>query len=162
MHKEELDIIRQAILNEIEGYEFYKLASTKGSEGIKAALKELADEELKHVEFLKTLFEVIDTNDSDEMKLELQEAPSSPGIFKWEKVGKELNSFAMSVFSIGMQMEKDSIEFYQNAKDLTNINAAKELFDILIEWEKVHLDQFTTQYNLYKEEWWAEQSFSPF
>ncbi len=162
MHKEELDIIRQAILNEIEGYEFYKLASTKGSEEIKAAFKELADEELKHVEFLKTLFEVINTNDSDEMKLDLQEALPSPGIFKWEKVGKELNSFAMSVFSIGMQMEKDSIEFYQNAKDLTNINAVKELFDILIEWEKVHLDQFTTQYNLYKEEWWAEQSFSPF
>ena len=32
----------------------------------------------------------------------------------------------------------------------------------ILKWEKVHLEQFTNQYNLLKEDWWAEQGFAPF
>jgi len=162
MFKDELDVISQAILNEVEGYEFYKLVATQATGGSKEAFLELAIEELKHVEFLKTLFNKIKESDEDDIRLAFDAKPPSPNIYNWEKLGIGVTSLAMSVFSIGIQMEKDSIEFYQNAKDRSTINAAKELFDILIKWEKVHLDQFTIQYNLYKEEWWADQSFSPF
>lgn len=162
MNKDELDVISQAILNEVEGFEFYRLASTQGSEGTKNAFLELVNEELKHVEFLKQLFDKVKTSNEDNIRLAFDEKPPSPNIYKWDKAGKDLTSLAMSVFSIGIQMEKDSIEFYQNAKDLTKLDEARDLYDLLIKWEKVHLDQFTTQYNLYKEEWWAEQNFSPF
>ncbi len=68
----------------------------------------------------------------------------------------------MSVFSIGIQMEKASIQFYEEAKSKTQIEEAKKLYDLLIKWEKVHLEQFTEQYNIYKDEWWADQNFAPF
>ena len=68
----------------------------------------------------------------------------------------------MSVFSIGIQMEKASVQFYEEAKSKTRIEDAKKLYDLLIKWEKVHLEQFTEQYNIYKDEWWADQSFAPF
>lgn len=163
MNKEELDIIAQAILNEVEGYEFYKMAANQAGTGeSKEAFLELANEELKHVEFLKALFERIKNDKTDEIKLALETSPPSPNIYNWEKIDKEFTSLAMSVFSIGIQMEKDSIVFYEDAKSRTKFDEAKKLFDLLIKWEKVHLEQFVEQYNIHKENWWADQSFAPF
>ena len=82
----------------------------------------------------------------------------SPEIYKWDKVDKLYSTKEMSIFGIGMQMEKSSIDFYENAKS----QYSKDLFDLLIKWEKIHLDQFSNQYNILKEEWWAEQGFAPF
>ncbi|WP_236908854.1 ferritin-like domain-containing protein [Clostridium sp. Cult3] len=161
--QEELDIISQAILNEVEGYEFYRMAANQaGTEDSKDAFMELANEELKHVEFLETLFNKIKKDEGDDIKLAFDAAPPSPDIYNWEKVDKEYTSLAMSVFSIGIQMEKASVQFYEEAKSKTRIEDAKKLYDLLIKWEKVHLEQFTEQYNIYKDEWWADQSFAPF
>ncbi len=163
MNKAELKIIGQAILNEVEGYEFYKMAANQAGTGqSKEAFLELANEELKHVDYLKSLFDKLKDGKSDDIDLALQANPPSPEIYKWENIDNEYNSLAMSVFGIGIQMEKDSIEFYENAKKEIKDEDARQLFDILIQWEKVHLDQFIEQYDKYKENWWAEQSFAPF
>ncbi len=163
MYKDELDVIKQAMLNEVEGYEFYKLAASQaGTGGSKEALMELANEELKHVEFLRELFNKIKESPEEDIELALKEGPPSPGIYKWDKFDKSLTSLAMTVFSIGIQMEKDAIEFYTKAKENTKIKAAADLFDILIKWENVHLEQFSKQYDLYRQDWWDEQSFAPF
>lgn len=162
MYKEELDVISQAILNEVEGYEFYRMAANQaGTNESKEAFLELANEELKHVEYLKALFNKIKDN-NDDIKLAFEAVPPSPDIYNWKKVDKEYTSLAMSVFGIGIQMEKASIEFYENAKLKTNIDEARRLFDLLIKWEKVHLDQFTEQYNKHKTNWWSDQGFAPF
>ncbi|MDR7857251.1 ferritin family protein [Tissierella sp.] len=163
MYKEELDIISQAIINEIEGYEFYKMASNQiGTADSKEAFLELANEELKHIEYLKALFNKIKDNNEDDIRLALETSPPSPNIYKWNKVDKEYTSLAMSVFGIGIQMEKASIEFYEDAKSKTNFDEGRKLFDLLIKWERVHLDQFTEQYNKHKTDWWSDQSFAPF
>lgn len=163
MNKEELDIISQAILNEVEGYEFYKMAANQAGTGeSKESFLELANEELKHVEFLKALFDRIKNDKTDDIKLALETSPPSPNIYNWKKVDKEFTSLAMSVFSIGIQMEEASIVFYEEAKSKTKFDEAKKLFDLLIKWEKVHLEQFVAQYNMHKENWWADQSFAPF
>lgn len=163
MHKEELDIISQAILNEVEGYEFYKMAANQAGTGeSKEAFLELANEELKHVEFLKALFDRIKNDKTDDIKLALETSLPLPNIYNWEKIDKEYTSLAMSVFGIGIQMEEASIEFYEAAKAKTKFDEAKRLFDLLIKWEKVHLDQFIEQHNKHKNNWWADQSFAPF
>lgn len=160
--KDELEIIKQAIINEVEGYEFYKMASAHGSGEGKEAFMELANEELTHIGYLKKLFDKIKDSNEDDFVLAFEADPPSPDIYKWNKVARDLSSMAMSVFSIGMQMEKDSIAFYQNAKETTSFSSARQLYDTLIKWEKIHLEQFTTQYNLYKEEWWNDQGYAPF
>lgn len=163
MLKEELEIISQAILNEVEGYEFYKMAANQDATfASKQAFMELANEELKHVEFLEKLFDDIKSGKEDGLSLAHEIDPPSPDIYNWEKVDGEHTSMAMSVFGIGIQMEKDSIEFYKDAKAKTKIDQAKELYDLLIKWERVHLEQFTDQYNMYKKDWWADQGFAPF
>jgi len=165
MYKEELSIISQAILNEVEGYEFYKMASVQAtSEGTKEAFLELANEEMKHADYLRKLRTQL--SDGGEIKLDSILGTGivipSPEIYRWNKVDKNGTSIAMSVFGIGMQMEQNSIAFYEKGKEKVTSQASKELFDILIGWEKVHLLQFSEQYNLLKEDWWADQGFAPF
>ncbi len=162
MDKKELEVIKQAILNEVEGYEFYKMAANSASGDSKTALLELANEELKHVEYLKGLFEKIKDDKDDDIQLALETDIPSPNIYKWENVEREQISLAMSVFNIGIQMERDSIAFYEDAKENTQHEQARELYDVLAKWEKVHLDQFVDQYNIQKENWWNDQNFAPF
>jgi rubrerythrin len=165
MYKEELSIISQAVLNEVEGYEFYKLAASQAtSSGTKEAFLELANEELKHADYLKKLWSKLSSGDEITIEEILGtgiEIPS-PEIYRWDKTDKSNASVAMSVFGIGIQMEKSSIEFYEDAKPKVTSDASKGLFDLLIGWEKVHLKQFTEQYSILKEDWWAEQGFAPF
>lgn len=165
MYKEELAIISQAVLNEVEGYEFYKMASNQAnSEGTKEAFTELANEELKHADYLRKLWRKL--SDGGDLKIEsILDAGiqvPSPEIYKWDKIDKSNSSVAMSVFGIGIQMEQSSIDFYKDAKEKVKSQASKELFDLLISWEQVHLKQFTEQYSILKEDWWAEQGFAPF
>jgi rubrerythrin len=165
MYKEELAIISQAVLNEVEGYEFYKMASNQAnSEGTKEAFTELANEELKHADYLRKLWRKL--SDGGDLKIEsILDAGiqvPSPEIYKWDKIDKSNSSVAMSVFGIGIQMEQSSIDFYKDAKEKVKSQASKELFDLLISWEQVHLKQFTEQYGILKEDWWAEQGFAPF
>jgi rubrerythrin len=165
MYKEELSIIAQAVLNEMEGYEFYKMAGKQAdTQGTKDAFMALANEELKHSEYLKKLWTAL--SDGGEVKIEEILLSGivipSPEIYKWDKVDKLYSTKEMSIFGIGMQMEKSSIDFYENAKKNAKSQYSKDLFDLLIKWEKIHLDQFSNQYNILKEEWWAEQGFAPF
>lgn len=162
MDKKELEVIKQAILNEVEGYEFYNMAAQSAKGESKVAFKELANEELKHVEYLQELVKQITDSEDDDLKLALEIEVPSPDIFNWEKVERDQTALAMSVFNIGIQMERDSITFYEEAKANSKYAAAKELYEVLIKWEKVHLDQFIEQYNIQKNNWWADQSFAPF
>lgn len=149
MQKNELAVIKQAIQNEIEGYEFYKMAANQsGGGGSKEALMELANEELKHVEFLKALYTKIKDGTDDDISLAYETGLPSPEIYKWDRLDKSLISMAMSVFGIGIQMEKDAIEFYTDAMNNSQNEEAKKIYETLIKWEKIHMEQFTEQYNI--------------
>ena len=71
--------------------------------------------------------------------------PPSPEIYRWEKLDVKEANLAMTVFSIGVQMEKDAIRFYEEAAEKSEIEELQQIYRILIQWEKVHLDQFTKQ-----------------
>jgi len=158
-----MDIIKQAILNEIEGYEFYRMAAeqTNSQESVEAFI-ELANEELKHAEYLMNFFDKIKDGKQDDFDLSFLSDPPSLKIYNWDKIGNKSNNLAMSVFGIGVQMEKAAIDFYEKALKNTSYDNARKLFEKLIFWENIHLEQFTAQYNRYKEEWWSDQRYSPF
>ncbi|SET11390.1 Rubrerythrin [Natronincola peptidivorans] len=163
MLDKELDIIKQAILNEVEGFQFYQMAAKQAhSKESKEAFLELAEEELKHADYLRLLFDSIKTGGKDDMRLAFISNPPSPNLYQWKKEEAQYANLAMSVFGIGMQLEQASIDFYEKAKENTEIEVAKELYEVLLKWERVHLEEFTKQYNIYKEDWWSQQGFSPF
>lgn len=163
MKEFEIQQVKQAILSEVEGYEFYKLAMGQANNSeVKAAFDNLAKEELKHVEWLNQLFEKLKDDEEDSFRLAAMPDPPSAEIFKWDNIDRNNAGLAVSVFSIGMQMEKASVEFYNEAAEKTNIEEAKKLYKILAQWEQVHYDQFAKEYETLKQEWWSDQAYAPF
>ncbi|MFR4400786.1 MAG: ferritin-like domain-containing protein [Peptococcus niger] len=155
------NIINQAILNEVEGAQFYRMAASQNAnpEAIEA-LNKLAEEEVAHIEYLRQFSKEV-AGGTITVDGALSANVPSPEIYSWGKMDKQNLNLALSVFSVGMQMERDSIAFYEDAKKQVDDPQAKKVFDELIKWEKVHLDQFAAQYEIYKQEWWADQGFSP-
>ena len=163
MNEKEIEIIKEALINENEGYQFYKMAASQSeTEGEKDSFLKLADEELKHIEYLKELYEKMKDKTDKELSIFDITPPDSPQIFNWDNVSREKGNMALSVFSIGIKMEKESVDFYKEAAEKTDNEEAKKLYNILIDWEYQHLRDFEKQYDMLKEDWWNEQGFAPF
>lgn len=162
MKLETIGYIKQAIISEIEGYEFYKLAAKQATTPfVRESYLSLAEEEKKHVVWLQDLLRQMDDKDH-RMDLEQVDAPPSPGLFKWEKLDRENPQTTIGVFGIALQLEKASYEFYAKAAEASEDAVAIKLFRILEAWEKAHYDMFDKEYKQLHEAWWAEQSFAPF
>jgi rubrerythrin len=162
MENKELEVIKEAILNENEGYQVYTMAAEKiKDEEISKSFEKLADEELKHIDWLKDLYKSIEGTKEVEFSIEEISAPDKERLFKMEKIDKENLSFALSVFSIGVKMEKEAIDYYKDAAENTESKAAKDLYERIIEWEYQHLNYFEEQYEMLKDDWWSEQRFEP-
>lgn len=154
--KEELKIIKTAILNEVEGQFFYRLAAEKTeSEEVRDAFLVLAGEEEKHEKWLRNLFDQAADGAGAVV------AADEPGVFTWDHAGTETGSIEVSAFHIGILMEKSSVDFYRQAAAKTALPAAKQLYENLIKWEENHLASLEKIYDNLKEEWWGKQGFSP-
>ena len=154
--KEERKILKTAILNEVEGQFFYRLAAEKTeSEEVRDAFLILAGEEEKHEKWLRNLFHQAADGAAAVV------AASEPGVFTWDRAGTETGSLEVSAFHIGILMEKSSIDFYRQAAEKASLPAAKQLYASLIGWEENHLASLEKIYDGLRDEWWARQEFSP-
>lgn len=163
MVEKDIQIFKQAIINEVEGYEFYKMAAYSAENEVsKKTFLDLANEELKHIDWLKDALKKLSTDPQDQTTLALLENPPSPDIFKWDNVRIKQASMAVSVFGIGIEMERASVKFYEDAMNNTSFETAKKLFEVLAKWEKVHLEQFSAEYDHLIKDWWSDQGFAPF
>lgn len=163
MVEKDIMIFRQAIINEVEGHEFYKMAAYNADNEItKKTFLDLANEELKHIDWLKDALKKLSNDPGDATTLALVENPPSPDIFRWDKVSIQQASMAVSVFGIGIEMERASVKFYENAMTETSYDTAQKLFGILAKWEQTHLEQFSAEYDRLIKDWWTDQGFEPF
>lgn len=159
---EELNLLRTAILNEVEGYQFYSMAALRATDtGVKEAFNHLAHEEQQHESWLRSMYKQL-AEDQNVSSAELGTlAAPSPRIFRQEQVGPESGSLEISVYKIGILMELASMKFYNEAAEKATTPAVKELLRHLAEWEGAHLDSLQKIYDVLKEEWWDRQGFSP-
>ena len=163
MTDRELSLLKQAIMNEVEGYQFYKLAAGDAANPETAeTLMMLASEEEKHVAWLKELMKKMEIGPEAEFDVAHLPAPPSPGIFRWEKVDQEDPERALAVMRIGLQMEKNSTDFYLAGAEEVSDERLKKLFKILAAWERAHYDMFLEESERLEKDYWAEQRFSPF
>ncbi|PKK39474.1 hypothetical protein ABB02_01323 [Clostridiaceae bacterium JG1575] len=158
MDQRNLEVIKEAILNEVEGYQFYRLYAEKvQSEDVKKAFLAIAQEELDHIEFLKKLK---DNTREESLKMAEMDVPA-PGIFKFSALTPDELSLALAAFSIAMKMEDDSQRFYDEAAQKAQTPEEKALYEKLRDWERMHRDSFEVKYNELKEDWWADNAFAP-
>ncbi|MGE5628750.1 MAG: ferritin family protein [Solirubrobacterales bacterium] len=164
MTNSELTIIRQAIIKEIEGYEFYKMVAERenNTKETKEAFLELAEEEFQHVRWLENMYSLVKSDKSENFEMANELDVPAPSNLKWKKIDKNSGSIAVAVFGIGIQMERASIEYYTKAANETKIESAKKFFMKLAKWEQAHLELLSKEYDELLGEWWSEQGYAPF
>jgi len=158
--------LRKAMEIEVNGRNFYTMAADgavdpKGKE----AFRILADEELRHLDFLRTHyrsameFGSIDTALTLGTRHDFQAGP----IFSDEIAGRLKNAqFEMSALSIGMQLELSSMDFYKKQASEVSDPYVKRFYEELVKWEKGHYDALSRQQEMLKEDFWATGGFAPF
>ena len=127
------DVIGFAVDKEVDAYEFYKSAAEKiKDENLKQTFKELADEELKHEEFLKDFLSSglseINLGKVDDYKVaETVEKP---------KLSTDM-SFSDAI-ALAMKNEEEAMNMYQKLADLCSDEDKKKLFEELAKMEQMH------------------------
>lgn len=153
------EIIKQAILNEIDGYEFYKMYAKQASSiEMREQFMLTANEELTHIDFLKKL---LNGKSGDYADLRDIDVPQ-PGIFKDPELKPDEVNTAMAAYNIGVMMEEKSAKFYREHAENSDDEGIKKLFNVLALWEENHRDAFLKKYEQLKENFWDENRFSPF
>lgn len=159
MFKEEKEVLKTAIINEQEGYQFYLLASEKAeSQELKTLFTGLAAEEAVHEKWLRKAYQDIITNAGIDLNPE-ETRNASPHIFTAEKM-KGGGGLLVSALHVGVLMEKESMDFYRNAAARTSNGSLADMLLRLAEWEKAHLDFLENAYDWARNEWWDSQGFS--
>lgn len=158
----ELEILKTAILNEVEGYQFYNMAAARATDdNIKQAFLHLAHEEQQHETWLRKMAkQLADKQESLVSGMDITSIPS-PRIFRSDHVGTESGSLEISVYKIGILMEMASMKFYQEVAEKVESPELKKLLLHIANWEDTHLEALQKIYDVLKEEWWNKQGFSP-
>lgn len=126
-------IIKFAIDNEVEAYEFYKNAALKvRDEHLKKTFEELAEEELKHEEFLKDFL----ISGAEEMKVsqvidyKLAETIDKPRL----TIEMEFSD----AIGLAIKKEEEAMNMYKNLSEVCEDEEQKRLFLGLMNMEKLH------------------------
>lgn len=175
---DDLDVIRQAILNEVEGIAFYDLAAEKTTNPeVKEALIFLKNQEADHEAWLKNLFERLLQKKHFELEyvtwLDLQHKQqserekrgTSPELFAKAKQqfqdGKLFQTATMdlAIFKVGALMEQAAIDFYSQAAKKSTSPEAKALYERLVTWEQEHLNTLNEIHETLTKDWLENYEF---
>jgi rubrerythrin len=142
--------IKGAILLEINGRRFFDHAAdiTEHERG-KKMFKFLAEEEVRHLETFGKLFSKI-LGGEDWMNYfdESDLSGDAPLVEKLKLRMKERKGKGETeALSIGMQLEREAIEYFQEAAEDTDDPVAKKIFLEISEEEKFHYDLLQAQHD---------------
>lgn len=162
-----LEDLKTAMQAELTGYEFYKTAAatTTDSEG-KHTFEELAAEERSHFEFLQKHYEsLLDTGSlakGSNLGKGHKRSTQHPIFSAQLKERIQEAHFEMSALAIAVQLEANSIQYYQAMAARAPDAIAKQFFGELADWETGHHDALVAQQKLLQESYWGTMRFSPF
>lgn len=165
--KELADGLRQALLAERAGSDFYKLAAeqTQDPEGRKV-FEMLAAEESSHFDYLRRHYQSVVETGSLAKGVTLSEAhqlATDHPIFSPALVARLKEAhFEMSALAIAVQLELNAVTHYRRMAERAATQEARQLFEELVEWESGHYDAFFKQQQLLLEQYFAEAGFAPF
>ncbi|MEQ8175197.1 MAG: ferritin family protein [Syntrophomonadaceae bacterium] len=158
MLNKELEMLKTAILNEQEGYQFYLMAAEKADNpDVKAVFSGLAAEEAEHERWLRNMYNELLNQET--ARGDVEEQPFSPHIFTPDKL-RNNGGLVVWALHIGIMMEKASMDFYRLAALETSIESLQVLLTKLANWEQGHLDFLEKAYDWARDDWWDKQGFS--
>ncbi len=127
------DILRMAVKNEIEAYEFYKDAAKRAYDSkISSIFKELANEELKHRVILE---DFIDNKSAELVFDETQDYKISESV-EARPLSTDLEF--KDAITLAMKKEEAAMNMYQQFADASQDTEQKETFLELVKMERGH------------------------
>ncbi|MCF7802033.1 MAG: ferritin family protein [Candidatus Marinimicrobia bacterium] len=158
------DALKQAILLEMNGHEYFIMAAKMArSEAARELFEFMAKEEEHHLKVLKITFKNL--MDSGKWELpteeELKFAFDDP-ILNQDFLDKLKDSyFDSSAINVALTLEEKAFKFYQEAEKNTEDPEGKKLFRWLTEWEMEHHERFRKLDDELREEYWNNSNFWP-
>ncbi len=138
------DIVRLALEKEQEAVQFYtQAAQLVANPGTKVMLKELAEEEQKHVSLLSK----VQTGSTLKM-IGSRPLPASMDFSRYlvsEPVSE--NSTPQDIMIIAIKREDSAIAFYSQQLEVFAGNELRETFERLLAWEKEHKERLEAEYD---------------
>ena len=161
--------LKQALRNEIDGAEFYRMAAGSARrDAVRQMFRFLMEEEERHREAI--LNQMQRMAEGKPMRFE-RSAAAKRAIAKFRsplytedlvKVSRQVEG-EVAALSIGMTLEKRAIaQFVALRKTVAGDDRAEKVFADLVAWEQDHLDLLTRQYDQMREMFWEEARFWPF
>ncbi len=135
------EVMREAIKLEINGRAFFQHAEeATHSELGKKMFKKLAQDEVRHLETFRELFSrMIGSDQWDQFIREQQiKGPSSVIEGLKARVKKGDKSGELEAISIGMDLERNAVEFFERSSQESTDKKAQEIFKQICEEEKLH------------------------
>jgi rubrerythrin len=162
-----LKALEDAIQAEIEGYHFYTMsAKATEDEMTQAMFERLAQDEVKHAEFLRAQHKALESTGRVDKLISILGEPStstkSPLISDALRARAAKAHVEMTALSVGAQLEADAIRFYTEQAGLAEDPEVAAFFRHLAEWEKGHHDILVAQMKELEGEYWAANRFAPF
>ena len=162
-----LDILRKAYQIEVDGYTFYSMTAERAEkEAVQELFTKLAEDEVQHQAFLRTIAGNYDEKGIEAFKMNLR-SPELRAInqavftakFREQAAG---NEFELGVLSVGMTLETNAVAYFSTAAKNAGEPEVKKFYQFLADWEKQHLEALRTLYNSVRTDFFASGSFSPF
>ena len=128
------EILKMAVGNEVESFEFYRDAAAKMKDpAMKKTFQELADEESGHKVLLEGFLsnEMKDMKFSDEKDYKVAETVEAPQTLSTDMAFKD-------AIALAMKKEQEAMEMYQQFADASDEAKQKETFLELAKMEKGH------------------------
>lgn len=161
-----LEAVKTAIITELRGLEIYQAAAAQASDpAAKQMFRALAEDEKAHKDFLEANYRSLLS--TGEWSVPATPANLSP-LEHSEIITPEFlqrvkgGSFEVGVIATGVLLEKTAIDFYRTQAVESPDPAARETFQFLADWEKGHLESLTELERRLRDQYFADQGFSPF
>lgn len=155
------NILEVAIKMEMDAIAFYKNVAQKSTTPVgKEMLLSVAKDESRHLEMLKDLFNGLDiTMDNVNPMQDIKSIFETMKDSMSEKV--QASADDLEAFKIGMEMEKQGIEFYTKHEAVSTNPKERQLLRRLIQEEEQHYAMFSNTYSFLSDtgNWfmWEEQ-----
>ncbi len=158
------NVLKQAMLLEMQGKEFFQMAARTASSPVAQELFEhMVKEEEHHLHILQITFKKyldegkVSLPGQDELNLKFDHP-----VLNRDFLAELKNShFDSSAINIALTLEERAFKFYKKAESETEDPEMKKLFHWLTDWELDHHRQMLALDEEFREEVWNDSNFWP-
>ena len=148
-------VLRYAMQMELDGHNFYMENKDKFIKTTsKKMFAELADIELEHYNYLKSLLKTYLETNTIKLDEEMLEKEEDLDIFKTREDSEKLEYTLeqsdipdLTILRMAYLIERDYKEFYENVAENSQDEEIKKVFEQLAHWEAGHEKLFKAEYN---------------